>query len=175
MTPSPSNLTFTGPLENGASIQSGTKNQLTPRLHVSGSTHLTTSPPPPVPTLPVIKPGIYVNVVPVYDICITEPFVTLSKRRRKEISCGARPGFVGDEERIWEIWMGLPVSVERTRRCVRDLWVVKRRNSGAGVAIAICFGEVVKLLGIRGSKAQLFGCGSGRNNSFRPIRSPPAG
>jgi len=47
--------------------------------------------------------------------------VILSRRRRKEISCGARPGFVGDEERIWEIWMGRPVSVERTRRWVRDL------------------------------------------------------
>jgi hypothetical protein len=65
--------------------------------------------------------------------------VILSKRRRKEISCGVRPGFVGDEERIWEMWIGFPVSVERTRRWVSDLWVVKRKNSGAGVAIVIYF------------------------------------
>lgn len=59
----------------------------------------------------------------------------LSRRRRKEISCAARPGLVGDEERIWEMWIGRPVRVERTRRWARDLWVVKRRNSGAGAAI----------------------------------------
>lgn len=58
-----------------------------------------------------------------------------SRRRRKEISCGARPGEVGDEERIWEMWMGFPVRVERTRRVVRWWWVVKRRYSGAGAAI----------------------------------------
>jgi hypothetical protein len=29
------------------------------------------------------------------------------------------------------------VRVERTTRCVRDLWVVKRRNSKAGVAIVV--------------------------------------
>jgi hypothetical protein len=29
--------------------------------------------------------------------------VTASRRRRKEISCGARPGFEGDEDRIWEM------------------------------------------------------------------------
>jgi hypothetical protein len=137
MTPSPSNLTLTGPFENGANIHSGSKNQLTPLLHVSGSAHLTTSPLPPVTAPPVINPGIYVNVVPVYDICMTEPFVILSKRRRKEISCGVRPGFVVDEERIWEMWIGFPVSVERTRRWASDLWVVKRKNSGAGVAIVI--------------------------------------
>jgi hypothetical protein len=68
---------------------------------------------------------------------MTEPFVILSKRRRKEISCGVRPGFVVDEERIWEMWIGFPVSVERTRRWASDLWVVKRKNSGAGVAIVI--------------------------------------
>lgn len=43
----------------------------------------------------------------------------VSSRRRKDISCGARPGEVGEEERIWEMWMGFPVSVERTRRDVR--------------------------------------------------------
>jgi len=35
------------------------------------------------------------------------------------------------------MWMGRPVSVERTSRCMSDLWVVKRRNSGAGVAILV--------------------------------------
>jgi hypothetical protein len=58
-----------------------------------------------------------------------------SRSRRKEISCGARPGLVGEEERIWEMWIGLPVSVERMRRVVRWWWVVKRRYSGAGAAI----------------------------------------
>jgi hypothetical protein len=60
-----------------------------------------------------------------------------SRRRRKEISCGARPGCVGEEDRICEMWMGFPVSVERTRRCVRWLWVVKRRYWGVGVAMVI--------------------------------------
>lgn len=60
-----------------------------------------------------------------------EPLVMDSSRRRKEISWGARPGVV-DEERIWETWSGRPVSVERTRRCVSDLWLVKRRYSGGG-------------------------------------------
>lgn len=60
-------------------------------------------------------------VVPVYDICRREPFVMESRRRRKEISCGARPtALVGEEDRIWEMWMGRPVKVERTRRWVRD-------------------------------------------------------
>jgi hypothetical protein len=60
-----------------------------------------------------------------------------SRSRRKEISCGASPGCVGDEERICEMWRGRPVKVESTRRCVRDLCVVNRRNSGAGAAM-IC-------------------------------------
>jgi hypothetical protein len=68
-----------------------------------------------------------------------------SRSRRKETSCGARPGCVGDEERICEIWIGRPVRVERTRRWVRDLWVVKRRYSGGGAAIfvfcVLCFVE----------------------------------
>ena len=66
-----------------------------------------------------------------------------SSSRKKEISCGARPGFVGEEERISEMWMGFPVSVERTSRCVRCLCVVKRRNSGAGAAMR-CFGDMVR-------------------------------
>lgn len=49
-----------------------------------------------------------------------EPLVMLSRSRRKEISCGRRPGEV-EEERICEICIGRPVSVERTRRCARDL------------------------------------------------------
>ncbi len=52
---------------------------------------------------PVIRPGMYVRVVPVYDICMTEPLVILSKSRRKDTSWGARPGFEGDEERICEM------------------------------------------------------------------------
>lgn len=60
-----------------------------------------------------------------------------SSRRRKDISCGARPGEVGEMERIWEIWRGFPVSVERTRRDVKCWWVVKRRYSGAGAVAMI--------------------------------------
>ena len=62
-----------------------------------------------------------------------------SKRRRKDISWGARPGDVGEEERICEMWIGFPVRVERTRRVVRCWWVVKRRYSGAGVVIVVLF------------------------------------
>lgn len=59
-----------------------------------------------------------------------------SRRRRKDTSCGARPtALVGEEERICEIWMGRPVRVERTRRCVKDWWVVNRKYSGAGAAM----------------------------------------
>lgn len=58
------------------------------------------------------------------------PLVTASSRRKKEISWGARPGFVGDVLRIFEMWIGLPVSVERIRRWVKDLCPVNRRNSG---------------------------------------------
>jgi hypothetical protein len=61
-----------------------------------------------------------VNVVPVYEIVIEEPLVIDSRRRRKEISCGASPGVV-EELRIWEMWRGRPVKVERIRRWVRDL------------------------------------------------------
>jgi len=57
-----------------------------------------------------------------------------SRRRRKDISWGARPGVV-EEERIWETWMGRPVRVERTSRWLKDLWVVNRRYWGAGAAI----------------------------------------
>jgi hypothetical protein len=59
----------------------------------------------------------------------------LSSKRRKEISWGARPGALVEVERMREMWMGRPARVERTRRWVKDLWVVKRRNSGAGVVI----------------------------------------
>lgn len=86
-------------------------------MQVAGRMCSITSPEAPNPaTVPVIKPGLYVKVVPVYDIWREEPLVMASRRRRKEISCGARPGFVGDEDRIWEMCIGRPVSVERTRR-----------------------------------------------------------
>ena len=57
-----------------------------------------------------------------------EPLVRDSRRRRKEISWGARPGDVGEFERIWEIWTARPRRVERTRREARDLWPVRRRG-----------------------------------------------
>lgn len=40
--------------------------------------------------------------------------MTASRRRRKDISCDARPGCVGEDERIWEMCTGRPVRVERT-------------------------------------------------------------
>jgi len=59
----------------------------------------------------------------------------LSSSRNKDISCGKRPG-VMEEERIWEMWRGRPVKVERIRRDVSDLWVANLRNWGNG-AVAI--------------------------------------
>lgn len=64
------------------------------------------------------------------------PLVTASRRRRKETSWLASPGLVGDDGRICDILTGLPVSVERTRRCRRDLCPVKR-NGGCAV-VDIC-------------------------------------
>lgn len=61
-----------------------------------------------------------------------EPLVTASRRRRRDISWGARPGWVGEEERILEMCTGRPVRVERTRRWAKDLCPVKRRNSVPG-------------------------------------------
>jgi hypothetical protein len=45
-----------------------------------------------------------------------EPLVIDSRSRRKEISCGASPVCVGDDDRICEMCTGRPVRVERTRR-----------------------------------------------------------
>jgi hypothetical protein len=56
--------------------------------------------------------------------------VTVSRRRRREISKGARPGFVGEELRILETYIGLPVKVERTSRCARKRCPVKRTKTG---------------------------------------------
>lgn len=85
--------------------------------------------------VPVIRPGWYVIVVPVYEICMELPLVTASRRRRKEISLGERPGFVGDELRILEMWTGRPVSVDRVSRCVNERCPVNRRNSGVESAM----------------------------------------
>ena len=65
-----------------------------------------------------------------------EPLVMVSRRRRKETSWVARPGWVGDEERMFEMRMGRPVRVERIRRCVRYLCPVNRRigeDDGSGM------------------------------------------
>lgn len=67
------------------------------------------------------------------------PLVTASRRRKKEISWGARPGFVGDELRILEMWIGRPVSVDRISRCVKDRCPVNRRNSGVEFDILLLF------------------------------------
>jgi len=58
-----------------------------------------------------------------------------SSSRRKETSCEARPGFVGDDDRIWDIRIARPVSVARTRRRVSARWVVNFRGGGEDVAI----------------------------------------
>lgn len=58
------------------------------------------------------------------------PLVMASRSRRKDISCGARPGLVGDVLRILDMCTGRPVRVERVRRLVNDRWPVNRRNSG---------------------------------------------
>ena len=56
--------------------------------------------------------------------------MTASRRRRKETSCEAKPGLVGEDDRILEMCTGRPVRVDKTRRWVKCLWPVKRRNSG---------------------------------------------
>ena len=63
-----------------------------------------------------------------------EPFVTASRRRKKDISYGARPRFVGEEDRISDMRTARPVSVERSSRWAKNRWVVKR-TGGCGVAI----------------------------------------
>jgi hypothetical protein len=67
-----------------------------------------------------------------------EPFVTASRRRRKETSGGERPGCACDEERICDTRMGRPVRVERIRRVARCRWPVKRTSCGVSAsAIAV--------------------------------------
>lgn len=90
-------------------------------------------------------------VVPEYEICMEEPLVTASRRRRKETSCGARPGFVGEELRILEMWMGRPVRVAMVRRRVKDRWPVNRRYSGEEpdiVALCIRLPDLFVIVGI---------------------------
>lgn len=68
---------------------------------------------------------------------------------------------MGDEERIWETCIGRPVSVERTRRWVRDLCVVKRKNSGLGVVMIVFVVVVEHRMGV------LSGGGGLSQNKFR--------
>lgn len=63
-----------------------------------------------------------------------EPLVMDSRRRRKETSWGARPGAVGEDERIWVMRMGRPVKVASTRRWTRYFEPVNFRGAGAVVA-----------------------------------------
>jgi hypothetical protein len=57
-----------------------------------------------------------------------EPFVSESSSRKKENSYGVRPG-VRDVERIWEMWIAVPVSVASTSRCRSELCVVNRMGA----------------------------------------------
>lgn len=66
-----------------------------------------------------------------------EPFVTASSRRSRLTSWGARPGAVGEEERICEMRIGRPVRVARMRRCARYLWPVNLRGGGDGVVAIV--------------------------------------
>ena len=69
-------------------------------------------------------------MVPVMENSIREPLVIVSRRRRKEISWGRSPGLVVELERIWDMRIGRPVRVLRTRRWTRYLEPVKRRGGG---------------------------------------------
>ena len=42
---------------------------------------------------------------------------------------------MGDEVRILDIWTGRPVSVENTRRCIRDLCDSNRKGGDEGAAM----------------------------------------
>ena len=81
-----------------------------------------------------------------------------SSSRRKETSCEARPGFVGDDDRIWDIRIARPVSVARTRRRVSARWVVNFRGGGEDVAIlaAGCFVWVFLIAYLGGYHMSLF-------------------
>ena len=57
-----------------------------------------------------------------------EPLVRDSRRRRREISCGLRPGLVGLLGRMPDMWIERPRRVERTRREEREECVVRRRG-----------------------------------------------
>ena len=59
-----------------------------PRVLVGGMLCSMTSPSdaPKPAMVPVINPGWYVIVVPVYEICMELPLVTASSKRKKEIS-----------------------------------------------------------------------------------------
>ena len=48
-----------------------------------------------------------------YDISICDPFVIESSNRRNDISCPAKPGFVGDDDRICDMCIIRPVNVAR--------------------------------------------------------------
>ena len=69
--------------------------------------------------LPLMRPGLYDRAVPVEESSMMLPFVTASSKRRKDTSCVARPGCVGDVARILEMRIGLPVRVESVRRSVK--------------------------------------------------------
>lgn len=80
---------------------------------------------PKPPVLPLMRPGLYERAVPVDDNSMILPFVTASSRRRKDTSCDAKPGCVGDVERIFDIRIGLPVRVESVSLSVKYLTPVK--------------------------------------------------
>ena len=84
---------------------------------------------------PVIRPGLYSNVVPVIENSMTAPLVIVSRRRMKETSQDVSPGLVVDDGRMFEIRTGLPVSVERTSLYTRFLCPSKWSGGCAGEVI----------------------------------------
>ena len=123
--------------------------KLAPRVQSAGSSCRITPPDAPCPgALPVMRPGLYSIVVPVYENSMCEPFVMDSSRRRKDTSCGARPGDVCDDALICDIRMGLPVRVAKTRRWMRYFDPVNLR--GGAVCAVVIFADSFTITFISG-------------------------
>lgn len=87
-----------------------------------------------------MSPGLYKSVVPVYENSMCEPFVMDSRRRRKDTSCGARPGAVCEDALICDTRIGLPVRVAKTSRWTRYLDPVNL--SGGRLCAVVMFADI---------------------------------